>query len=522
MASPPVEIFFGDGTTFEFQYVFEVLGNFSAVLVKTRPMVDENFSQLTLGLEYEHNLSTKTISFNTGFIPEGDGTPEESTIIRIERFTNRDRQIDYVGGSTIEERNLDNDPNRLTMVDQEIEASLFNALRKNDALDAWNGENLPSENCAFAVEQDGWVTLQQMEDFISGGQSVDVTGASVYAFVGDGSEVQFRLAGLAGLTTGMLDAYIEAVYQSSNGSAFFVLHEADAGHPGGNVDDYIEFLTPPPDGSMIEVKVLNGTIHAPPADFSIDTQHLADDAVTLSKINIGPGLDTRFLVCDGDGDPVGRRIGGADLLALTADENGSLANDFSALIRTLRLDQFADPTSLMNFGGVRVEDLGSGTGGTTDACNVEQMENHVTTEIQNLDAVSLQLAKGIISVNDWSTKIDGQGGGGIDPNGVFTQMSFQPQIIWLRLYNFSVSRGGNSVVFLFFPRLPEHDDTWLTMSCIGEAGAGISDIERWDLDFKIGLPDNGFSIRNPIFQPGTAHHQTVDTGSIINFLAIKL
>ncbi len=395
-ASSPVEQFTGDGVETQYSYVFEVPGNYSAVLVKTRPLTDENFSLLTLNLEYSHNASTKTITFLAGFIPA------TGTFIRIERFTNRDRQIDYVGGSTIEERNLDNDPNRLTMVTQEIEAGLLDALRRNDQRTGWNGEGLPSENCADAIEPDGWVTLQQLEQAVGGGGlPTSSSEGLVFTFTGNGTQTQYELDDVEGIHKELVNVFIESVYQSADGTVYDILRKTSTGYPtAGDDDDYLEFATAPPAGASIEVRTLKGSFFSEVPDFSITTSKLADDAVTLSKINLGPGLADRFMVLDAIGNPVARRIGAEDFQALTADENASLPADFSTLIQTLRLDQFVAPDNPVDFNSKRLTTLGAATD-QLDGINKGQMEEHVSEQIAALAGISLQTFKGSISVTDY-------------------------------------------------------------------------------------------------------------------------
>ena len=396
MAASPVELFTGDGVEDEYTYVFEVPGNYSAVLVKTRPLTDENFSLLTLNLQYSHNASTKTITFLAGFIPA------TGTVIRIERFSNRDRQIDYVGGSTIEERNLDNDPNRLTMVTQEIEAGLLDALRRSDDRESWNGEGLPSENCLDATEPDGWVTLQQLEQAVgAGGLPTSSSEGLVFTFTGNGTQTQYELDDVEGIHKELVNVFVESVYQSADGSVYDILRKTSTGYPTfGDDDDYLEFATAPPAGAKIEVRTLKGSFFTEVPDFSITTEKLADNAVTLSKINLGTGLSDRFMIIDSVGDPTARRIGAEDFQALTADENATLPNDFSTLLQTLRLDQFVKPDNPVDFNNKRLTTLGAATA-QTDAISKGLMEDHVSEELAALAGVSLQVHQANIDPVDW-------------------------------------------------------------------------------------------------------------------------
>ena len=77
--------FTGDGTTTDFQYTFVLLGSFSAVVVKTRPPTENDFSTLVENTHYSLYKDTKTVSFFTQF------TPITGELVRIERFTSRAR-----------------------------------------------------------------------------------------------------------------------------------------------------------------------------------------------------------------------------------------------------------------------------------------------------------------------------------------------------------------------------------------------------------------------------------------------
>ena len=343
MSTTVFDLFTADGSQATFTYTFALLGTFSDVRVKTRPPTDENFTQMTEGIQYTLDKTNSQITFDSDYIPVN------LTIVRIERYTNRERQIDFISGSTLSEPNLDNDANRLTSVDQELEAGINNCLKKNDAGTAWNGEGLPSENCGPAVDPDGWVTLAQLQGILEGGQVGEVSGATVLTYTGDGLTTEFELDGMKGLTIELIDVYVEQVYQSADGTQYEVYIAEDSRYPtAGDGDDYLAFDVAPPDGAKVEVKVISGTVLMEITDFSITTTKLADDAVTLAKINVGAAAeDTRFLVCDEDGDPVARRISLADAI-----NSGTIAaNALANLKAQLRVSDFADPNADIAFGG---------------------------------------------------------------------------------------------------------------------------------------------------------------------------
>lgn len=359
--------FFGDGVQADFIYTFDVLGGFSNVIVKTQ-VVGGNLTQLTRGVEYEE-ISPKTIRFNTGFIPAGvsggDGT--NSTLVNITRLTSRSRLIDYIGGGTIRERDLDNDYNRLTSVDEEIEAGVFAALFKNDAGIAWNGESLPSENCGPAIVVTGWATLGQVQDLVSDLNVADLSTPIILVFTGDGVETEFELAGVRGGIAGQADVYINSVYQSSDQAAglYTLLSEGDTDYPsaggvGGN--DFIAFTDPPPLGAEIEIKQFTGVVLGVlPAEFVNLANQIANNLIDLQHLGIDAGFSERFIVFDDTGDiPVARRIGIEDLKATSQTLGADVRNALNNATSGLRLNDFLrDNAGNVDFKSFLLKGVGS-------------------------------------------------------------------------------------------------------------------------------------------------------------------
>jgi len=423
MATTPWELFTGDGTAGPWQFTFELVGNFSAILVKVRDTDEDSFVTQTVDVQYSLVRSTKTVTHLAGFFPP------TGAVIRIERFTTRDRQIDYVSGSTLSERNLDNDANRLTMVDQEIEAGLLDALRRNDARDAWNGENIPSEDCADAIAADGWVTLRQMQAAIDGGEPVDISGATVYTLgPGDGTTSQYELTGSSGLTTSQVDAYLASVYQSSSGSDFVIIGADESTYPSwGLGDDVIDFTDPPTLNATIECKIITGSVTAVIANDSVDTAQIKDDAVTLAKINVGAGDVTRFIVADAAGDVTARQIEALDLLG-TEDGDLSAGVLRSAILNDITIDQFSGAAGgTIDMGGNRILAVADPTGGT-DAAN----RQWVLSEIGTVTPDTSRRATGLIPTSGLPTFIDAAEG-----------LNFEPDIVWFYLQQGWTHVGGD-------------------------------------------------------------------------------
>lgn len=340
MSVTPIQLYEGDGSTTDFTYGFPLRGSFAVLLVKVKEEADPGLTQLTDGIEYDHFPDLSLVRFRSGYVP-GDGA-----IIRLERFTTRDRLNDYISGSTIKQRDLDNDFNRLTNVDEEIEAGAFDGMRKNDAGNAWNAEGLPSENAAPATEPTGWVTLAQMLAALNNVQVAELGDPRIFTWVADGTETEFEINGIAGLKVGQPNLWVNSVPQTNDISlaSYQFVHADDSAYPsGGDGDDYLVFDEPPPADSLIELKLFTGTTLGVLADDAInDPDQVADDVIGLQHLNFGSGDATRLLVLDADGDPTARRIGIADLLAsgalgsavrsaLTDISTGLRLNDFLRL-----------------------------------------------------------------------------------------------------------------------------------------------------------------------------------------------
>lgn len=363
----PISTFTGDGSTTQFQYDWSILEGIVAstelcrVEVAVAPEGDLEWTTLTVDVDYTLNLSTSTITFISA--------PADGTIIRIQRFTDRarDPHFNYQSGSTIIETTLDADENRGTQVDQELEAQIFDCLRKTPAGDAWNAQGLEGRNAAPATHNNSWVTYAQMLAVIQGGLTIDTTTGDVKVYTGDGSTVDFAITGYRDLDALQLVVMVEAVVQSVDPANpdYQVLIEDDSGYPGApGGPAYVRFATAPPDGSKIEIRIFKGVVVGFIADGSLDGDELADDSIGLRHLNIGAGVDLRVLVFDTDGDPAGRVLVHTDI------------SDFDAGVRTNSLNQMATAAANVSMGLNQITQLSAGTG-AFHAVNKSQMEAYI-------------------------------------------------------------------------------------------------------------------------------------------------
>lgn len=355
-------------------FTFDLLGSFSAVVVKVRPLVDTTFTTKVVNVDYTLDRDNSTIQFIAGKIPP------VGALIVVFRNTTRERQVDYVSGSTLTERTMDNDTNRLTSVDQEIESDLDKAMIKTDDNLFWEGEELPSIRCRPSQTPDGWVTRSEVEGLLTGQIVTDPSGAKVFTGTGDGIETEFELAGLAGGNRQIVDVYVESVYQSADGSVYELLNLGDDDYPtAGTGDDFIQFLVPPVDGATWELKVLTGNILSTLQQGSITTGLLADKAVTVSKMTMGSGDATRVYIGDLVGDVTARVLTPADII-----DTGTLATALATAIKAgISIDQLLDAAADVSLGATHKMIESAPTVGTDDD-DVLTTKGYVDTEVSDL------------------------------------------------------------------------------------------------------------------------------------------
>lgn len=299
-SNPVFELHDGDGTAGPFQFDFELPGTYSGVRVRVKLASTGLFVTQVEDEDYSLVRSTRTVTFLAGSFP-----PVGTANIRIERNTTRDRQIDYVSGETLSEPNLDNDANRLTMVDQEIEAGITDALRRNDNRTAWDAEAIPSENAAPAISTTGWVTLGQVQALLADVQVADLNEPTVLTFTANGTDSDFLLSGAVGLKTSQPTIWMNGVIQRSDSGDFEIIVAADSLYPSwADGNDVLSFDVAPPSGAIIHVRIFTGTVLGVlPDSFINDSDQIADNIVNEAHIKVSTGSAGRIMVFDATGEP---------------------------------------------------------------------------------------------------------------------------------------------------------------------------------------------------------------------------
>lgn len=157
-----------------------------------------NDTALVLNTDYTVNTTNNTITMLTPVT--GDWV--EGDVIAIKRDTKKDaRYVDWTNNAGIDEADLDLDGDQLLFIAQEAWDESQNALRKNASHTKWYGEGLESYDCAPATVGSGWVTLDQVNNLINGGDTATLGDVNDWCFTGDGVTTDFVMNGASANTT---------------------------------------------------------------------------------------------------------------------------------------------------------------------------------------------------------------------------------------------------------------------------------------------------------------------------------
>ena len=243
----------------------------------------------------------------------------EGDIVTIRRSTKDDaRYTDFTDLGFLRSEDVNTNGDQLLFLIQENRTDVQDALLKTDDQTKWQGENLPSTNCANAADSTGWATLGQVVALVAGGEPLNVGTGIYFEADGTGSKTEYSLPSFP--TTDISNAKI------------FVTIDGIVQRPGVDytytldVDSVptINFQTgAPPSGSgNIQFRVLPGVVTttydaasldgdviidntldgAALIDATVDGDALVDQSVDLDKLDAGnTGVADRFLSSDGTG-----------------------------------------------------------------------------------------------------------------------------------------------------------------------------------------------------------------------------
>lgn len=186
----------GGSTTFSYANI-DVLGA-GADPVSEQLDVYLNDALLVLTLDYTISTGAETITL-TSRVTTGMVTGD---VVVIQRTTKlNDRYVDWTNNAGIDESDLDLEGDQHLFVEQELSDELGLALKKNVSETYWEGQSLASNNCLPATTGSGWVTLDQVNNLINGGDTATLGTVNDWCFTGDGTTDDFLLTGSASNTT---------------------------------------------------------------------------------------------------------------------------------------------------------------------------------------------------------------------------------------------------------------------------------------------------------------------------------
>ena len=279
-------------------------------------------------------------------------------ILTIDRDTQSTSLYEqFTGLVNLRSQNIQNGMDQLLHLIQENTTTGANALLKNAAQTKWEGENLPSRNCAAAVDQDGWTTLSQVNSLISGAEIATTQDGYFELKTGDGG-ASFGLSSFprTDIDANKIHVYIDGIHQ---------LPTTDYTYALSGSTPTITFTPAPANGAKIAIRSLRGSVLASLDVGSVDGEAIIDGTLSVDAFDVSAGVDNRFLKFN--------TTGAASVETIQHTE----ISDFDAGVQTNRLDQMAAPTTAVDMNGEKLEDVATGTV-STDGVNLGQVQSLIS------------------------------------------------------------------------------------------------------------------------------------------------
>jgi hypothetical protein len=353
-----------------YQYTFQVLGSYSTVRVRVRANGEDDYVYQTEGEDYTHNANNRTITFLSGSVPEAGGT------VRIERCTDLNRLVDFIGGSTLTEANLDNDADRLTSATQELACQLSTTLQQSPGGTCWDAGGLPLCNVGAGTEPTDGVNLQQVINILNGAETAEISNnSSIFSFTGDGITTEFELNGEQELSAVRVLVFVDGVYQdaeTAGGPAFTILNAEDSDYPSdGDGDSYLSFTAAPLEDANVEVRVIKGLVSVTFDSASLDGDNIANDSIGLEHLGFANDAlsDESMIFVQPDGTPELRVVSYEDI------------PDFDDGVKAIHWNEMLWPETPVYMFGQQVKNMGAGTA-AGDALRKDQIEGLIEDSVQ--------------------------------------------------------------------------------------------------------------------------------------------
>lgn len=274
-------------------------------------------------------------------------------VIRIERTLKETRNYtDWTNNTQITADQLDYSQDHTFFLVQQALDNSRDALRLGSN-GVWNGDGLRSYNCAPATTNNGWVTLSQVSNLISGTETAEIADMFYWTETGDGVITNVSCTGFSGsIDPEDLIVHIDGVMQIPT-TDYTV---ASTSPP------VVTFTSPIPNTSLAHIRLLQGSVAAVVVSDAIDGDALVDDSVDESKFGFVAGDNNRVILIGTTGQPTLSTL------------NAAKITDFDTQVRTSTINEMAAATGNIVMGNNKITGLTDGGTGTQDACTVAQME----------------------------------------------------------------------------------------------------------------------------------------------------
>lgn len=329
--------------------------------------VSINGSVLTLTTDYTVDTTNQNIIIDAGY------TVAASDLLVIARSTNIDTPyVDFTNNTVVDADDLDLALKQTRFRLQELITAVGDYLEYSTVNAYWDGLSRTTSNFLPAATSTGLTTLSQVSDLIAGVSTASIDNVTEWTFTPSSPTTTFNLTSApAGITSGKeLMVWINGVHQRNTvGFAF------TAGSPPSITTASLTT------GDTVHILAFSGTVSTTFADGSIATAAIADNAITVDKINVGTGVNKRALVFDTSGDPTARVLTHEDI------------SDFDTGVQSNKLNELAVPTSAMNFNGQAMNGVPQPTSGG-QAANKTYVDNTIASNATNMYTFTRTVSNG--------------------------------------------------------------------------------------------------------------------------------
>lgn len=268
----------------QFTYPWDMEINATDVVVQVLEPTSSAWRTIVETAEFVNFPSLQYMTFITTSYDPPDGT-----LVSISRSTDCAIRVDYQGGSTITEANLDGDKDQQWYLLQELldVVGTFTTdgkvMRLDPSCSYWEGQTYEIRNIAAATLADSAVTLAQLEALLAGGEAINIGTISTFTWtVGSPPEDGYELVDWNNLAKSNVWISIDGI--SVQTGDYEVYQSDDSGYPVGFSFDVIVFDAPLVTGQKIEARIIAGSIVGSIASNTVGGSSIQDCAIALRHL----------------------------------------------------------------------------------------------------------------------------------------------------------------------------------------------------------------------------------------------